>query len=344
MIKIITVYNSLNPGSLLQAISLYEILEKKYKNVQFQITNIRNPYISGFKVFIKLILKIQIKNSFKQLIMPFKYNKILKLYNKTKKINKDDIYVLGSDEIWNVSRNDMIKHPILWGNKLNKSRCISYAPSINNSTVEDIQKHKFIVNALNELSAISVRDKHSKETIEKIINKDIKLTCDPTMLIAKEEFQKKEIKIKENNYIFIYGPERCFSRSAIKEIKRYAKENNKRIISYYFYHNWCDKTLYGSPFEFLGLISQADYVFTSTFHGTIFSIMYNKKFVSFGENNKKVDELLEYFNLNVKYNNTKNINQILEQNFNYKKVNQKISEYRNESKKYLYNSIDKILN
>lgn len=343
MIKIVTVFNSLNPGSLLQAISLYEVLTEKYSGVYFLDLKIRNPYLSGIKLSIKHMLKFRITDSIRQLRMPFLYKSILTKYSITTKSNEKDIFVLGSDEIWNVSRKDMLEHKKLWGIGLDLNNCISYAPSINNSTVNDIEKNTFVSVALNKMFSISVRDSYSKEVLNEIVDRDISLVCDPTMLLGIDKLKKMQESNPYEQYIFVYGPERCFSQEAINQIKCFAKEQNKKLISYYFYHSWCDKVLYGSPMEFLGLVSGADYVFTSTFHGTIFSIMYNKKFVVFGDKNNKVQEILNLFNLNVKYSIDKQLSSILFGEYNYERINNLIFEYQQYSKDYLFQSIEKRL-
>ena len=146
MIKIITVYDSLNPGSYLQATALYNVIKTKFKNEKVIFLNIkaRHPFLSGIKLSLKLIKTFKFKYAIEQIKMPFKYHKALNSYKKTKNINNKDIYVIGSDEIWNVSRSKIAKYKTFFGVNLNKNSCISYAPSINNSTEEDFNKYPII--------------------------------------------------------------------------------------------------------------------------------------------------------------------------------------------------------
>ena len=347
MIKIITVYNSLNPGSYLQATALYRVLEDKYEQVAFFNTKSRYPVLSSFKKFLKLVFKLKIRFAINQLLMSFKYIKCLRRYELNNKIIKNDIYIIGSDEIWNVSRDSMRRYRIFWGEGLNKNNCISYAPSINDATLDDFKNLIFVEDSLEHFHAISVRDNYSKFILNKISDRDIQVVCDPTLLLNVNTY--RSMYNKENclsNYIFIYGLPESFSQEEIDSIIKFAKDNNKKIISYYHYHDFCDFTYYGDPTEFLMLIDNADYVFTSTFHGTMFSIIYNKRFVVFGDSEKniKVKEVTDQFGLNVDYRKIKNIKKILDaSNYDYKGINSLLNKYRQQGLDYLYHSIDDII-
>ena len=63
--------------------------------------------------------------------------------------------------------------------------------------------------------------------------------------------------------------------------------------------SWCDTTYLPIPFELLGIFRDADYVVTDTFHGTVFSLKYQKPFVTFvrESNKQKLIDLLETFSL-----------------------------------------------
>ena len=118
MIKIVTVFNSLNPGSFLQATALYNVVISKYDSkISFFDTGARHPIFSGTKLFLKLLKNFKLKRAFKQEMMSFKYVKELSKYNKTKSVSPDDIYILGSDEIWNVSRTKISKHNVFFADR-----------------------------------------------------------------------------------------------------------------------------------------------------------------------------------------------------------------------------------
>jgi len=342
MIKIVTVYNSLNPGSFLQATTLYDKIKEKYGNdICFLNTRARHPHLSSIKLSLKLIKELKIKYAINQLFMSFKYSKLLKKYKKSKIKDDNDIYILGSDEIWNVKRKQIAKYKIFFCDGLNNLKCISYSPSINNSKYEDFEKYPYIKDNLKKIDFISVRDNYSKRVIEQILDKEVKKVCDPTMLMDIEYYKKCEeySNYSFNNYIFIYGSPKRFTNEMIFKIKEFAKKKNKKLISYYFKNNWCDKILYGSPYDFLTLIDYADYVITNTFHGTLFSIMYNKKFTTVSIDNNKISELLNDLNIDAEYDKNINIEEVLNKKYDYDKINIKISELRTESEMFLFNAI-----
>lgn len=342
MIKIITVYNTLNPGSLLQATSLYNFLSYNYNGkVSFLKLKSRHPLLSGIKLSCKLLLKFKFKAAIKQLIMPFKYLRILKKYSISSKKIDGDIYIIGSDEIWNISRKNIVNNNIFWGVGVNQSNCISYAPSINNAKISDFEKYPYINESLSKFYAISVRDTYSKNTLQLLTNNNISIVCDPTLLLSKHDYEKLEEKNNFANYIFVYGAPSRFTSQKIEEIRQFASKENKKIISYYFNNDWCDEVVYGSPYYFLALISKADYVITNTFHGTIFSLIYNKKFAVIGEN-QKVKEIISQFELDGIVNMS-SIETILSKSLDYKKINTKIEDLKKRSKEFLICNIDNLL-
>lgn len=341
MIKIITVYNSLNPGSYFQALALYKSIQKEKKDVAFLYTNTRNPVKEAIKKALKLLKKKKIKHAYKQLVMGFKYKKSLKNIKTSRKIKADDIYILGSDEIWNIKRKEMAQYPIFWGTGLKQERCICYAPSINDAPIAEFKKYNYIKDALEKIYLLSTRDAYSKKVLEELSNRKIEELDDPTILLEQEFYKKIESKKMFDNYIFVYIAPQKINKEEIKTIVDYAKKSNKKIISYNIYHQWCDEVVYGYPEDFLSLIHNADCVFTSTFHGTMFSIIYNKKFIVFGENNKVI-EVLRKLNIKNQFTNNYNesIDKILQKNFHYDKVNKYIEKSRKKSVDYLKENIN----
>lgn len=342
MIKIVTVYNSLNPGSFFQATSLYSVIQERYGNVEFYNTKSRNTYLSGMKLFVKLLAKGKIGSAFAQLKMAHQYACRVKQFRQTREAGENDIYILGADEIWNVSRKKMAKYPVFWGEGLDQKRCIAYAPSLNNAGQADLEKYAYVHEALDKLWAISVRDLNSKEILSTFTDRQISLVCDPVLLRPMEDYRKYQKQERDYRYILVYGPETHFSEEDRKKIVAYAKKNNCKLLAYYFYHNWVDEICYGDPYRFLELIDSAEYVFTSTFHGTMFSIMYNKRFVVFGENTK-VQESLKQFGLLDKRYTSGSIEDVVCADYHYEVVNDTMKEMARDSKAYLFHSIDSLM-
>ena len=82
-----------------------------------------------------------------------------------------------------------------------------------------------------------------------------------------------------------------------KMVEQFAKQTGKKIISVGCDITWCDENIYGTPFDFLGYIKDADYVVTSQFHGVMFSLIFNKEVAIFPQGKAKVLDAMEWAGL-----------------------------------------------
>ena len=123
-----------------------------------------------------------------------------------------------------------------------------------------------------------------------------------------------------------------------KWCKVLAKKNNLPII--YIYKdkiNELKKEIYAfgaTPNEFLTLIDNATYVVTNSFHATVFSIIFEKKFCTFPTRNSssRMRDLLGYIGLeNRIWSNSFEINETID----YENVKNKLNNFSQNSKKYL---------
>lgn len=359
-IGILTLHNSYNYGALLQAFATYKFLSKRYESVFIDYQNkFEKKYNKIFSYRKTLSLKqnllIYIKNTFFRSFYwcSKSFNEFIKSLPKTDKvIDSDllkynfDIIISGSDQIWN---------PEIFGNIIDEkyllnfkttAKKISYASSLGSYNIEEKNKNIFKKN-LSKFSKISVRETYAKDKIEKIIDKDIKVVCDPTMLLSKKEWSllidKQNVKIPKEKYILVYLMSKFEDYEEI--IVKYAKNNNLKIafvtfsnikrnnIDYYF------KGL--NPLEFLYAIKNSEIVFTNSFHGTIFSLILNKEFYSlyFQKNPKRCENLLDKFDLSNRL--VKNYEDILQsQDIDFCSINKKIEEISEDSKNWLINSIE----
>jgi hypothetical protein len=292
---IVTVYNSYNCGSALQARMLYETVEDLGYDAYFLNTHARSMKERIFKNVIKYAFKAKFDKIREQFTL---YKAFESFLNYCKTIDADEIdeikdcFILGSDEIWNVSRPEMLNFPVFWGEGLPKVRTISYAPSVNQASAVEFKNAPFVLNTLNELHDISVRDTYSKDVLCSMCSRDIKVVCDPTHLVKKETYNQWLLPQPSEDYILVYGEPSTFSKDSKRMIKEFAKEKNKKIISFFFDIEWSDKTVKGGPCEFLTYIKWTDYIAGMSFHITAFSIMFQKNFVCLCDINTKVRELL----------------------------------------------------
>lgn len=342
-IGIITYHNVLNYGAYLQVYSLQNFLKKKnyeveiinYKSLRFIIYEFRSLFSKDLiKSFCQLI------NYFKFFIYRKKINKSNFFLKKNKiPYSKYDLIIFGSDEIWNY-KNPLIGYDDLYFGKNCKTRKISYAVSFG--TIEKIEKDKSeVLSNLNNFQSITVRDINSKNIIENELKRQTEIVLDPVLIYDFREeigFKTKYTNLKKQ--IVVYGHH--FKNEEIDKICKYAKENNKKLVSLGYYHKWCDFNYpFIRPFELLKIFTNSSCVFTNMFHGAIFSIKFDVSFyLLFDEyRNNKLDYLTQLFNLKkVTIKDEFNI-----QNLNNTKIKRNILEERIvRSKQLLIDEINEI--
>lgn len=281
-IQIITLQNSFNYGAYLQAYALKTYLEKKGYSVLFY-----NDSLLKVNKYARCLRKNP-KIGFFNYKMNKKYINVQKtfLYSNS----NDNIYcsIIGSDEVWNVRNNTFPHIDTFIGKNINSQKVITYAVSSNNSSYEDFIKIYPNYDGLKDIDKISVRDITTKELCNSL-GRDSILVVDPTLLITDMDYPI--IETNYENYVLVYGY--LFMANEINEIISYAKSQNKKIISVGFYQKWADKNIIADPFEFLGLLKNSSFVFTSTFHGTILAVVFKKQFRSFARENQKIINILK---------------------------------------------------
>lgn len=344
-ICIITLYNSLNYGAYLQALILSNVLKQSENRVSFLNTKVRQPLRAMARSLIKNMISFRCKEVCFELVKYFNFQKVIKKLTicdyREHMLKEQDIFVFGSDEIWNISRKEINKYPVLFGIGIPDSYFVSYAPSINKTNLEQIRKNDSFINAIQRFNKLSVRDAHSLDTLKVITSKDIELVLDPTFLFSKDMYHSLEKECYEKDYILIYGYENRFNQKSINQIKEFAQVRKLRLISVGNYFDWCDKNIPANPFEFLSYVKNALYVITNTFHGTIFSIIYNKKFVTYCGKELKINDVLKQFKLESRnVDNSSTLKQVIEDEIDYESVNNLIKIYKDNSYKYIYQFIE----
>lgn len=190
-----------------------------------------------------------------------------------------DMFICGSDQIWYPSPD--IFNPFYYLTFTDKKK-IAYAASVGSNNYPEEFKSK-VKSFLESFSSISVREEKGADLLRSFVSKEITVTLDPTLLLSSEQWGNIiQRSASTEPYILCYLL--TYNQVYIDYVCSYAKEKkmqlkifitNKRCLSY------ADKPLYVGPKEFLEEIHGAAYFFTDSFHGTIFSIQYRKRFVTF---------------------------------------------------------------
>ena len=196
-----------------------------------------------------------------------------------------DILLYGSDEIWNLD-NSYFNDELFWGSKQQTVKKIAYAISIGAMSEDTIAKNQEICSSIKDFQEILVRDKRTYEFVHKQIGKESQFVCDPTILAPLNKYIVNCSTPKEPYLlVYTYGVDKPLEN----RIVHFARENNLKIVSPCFWHLWADCVVECSALEFSGLVANANYVFTSTFHGTIFALLNHKQCCIFPYREKVTD-------------------------------------------------------
>lgn len=339
-IGIITLNGYHNFGNRLQNYALQQFLEQQ----NLEVTTIWKTTNKQFvKEKLKLLLPINKKNKRYKMFYNFskKYIKTKKIYCDLKEITNDyDYFVVGSDQVWNYKFPNFNEDFFL--NFSKKEKNIAYAASFGIKTIEEKYIDIF-KKGLKNFKAISVRENHANDTI-KSIDKSIisKTLLDPTLLIKKEQWEKIMKKPKEKlpkKYILCYFLGKI--EDEIKdEIDLFSKKNKYEIINILDIDS---KYYTNGPAEFLYLIKNADFIFTDSFHSTVFSIIFEKPFTVFKRDKKygdmfsRLESLLQLLKLENHIYKQHIIKEATESNYDIAK--EIIKEEQKKSLEFIQNNI-----
>ncbi|MCD9029522.1 polysaccharide pyruvyl transferase family protein [Luteimonas sp. BDR2-5] len=223
-----------------------------------------------------------------------------------------DLQIIGSDEVFNcVQANANVGYSRdLFGHASPARKLISYAGSFGNTTIEKIRKYGLEAELAADFARfddISVRDENSRGIVRELIGVDPALNVDPVLAY---DFMRdchdipKEMLI-EKPYLIVYAYPGRISEKESAHIRRYARENGLLVVCLGGIQSCCDIFIDCSPFEVLALFRDAAGIITDTFHGSIFSIINEKIFItlirkSHGDgygNEEKLGYLLDYLKL-----------------------------------------------
>lgn len=283
-------YLDYNPNiSYNNSVSMKTILTKvknKLKNKNFKnalrntlnknkLRKINKERIINFERFKKTYINLTKK----------KYTNLKELENDNENFKKEYNYIIaGSDQIWNPSnRLEALKVYLL--NFIDDICKISYASSVASYIPENLKE--LYKKSISKFKAISVREESSADYIFQTTGLRPEVVLDPTILLTKDDYnlilKKTEFDIKKP-YIFVYDIYR--SNEIIPAVNSVSKILKMKYINYYpilgirkyFYENYLGNYYALGPSEFLWLLDNSSFIITSSFHGTVFSILFKKPF------------------------------------------------------------------
>lgn len=379
-IGIITICKVNNYGAELQAFATQKKLEQMgydveiidytyYKNWYYKDTFQSRPFIKmnvrgnllywlkyrAINCFVSLLLPI-FNNRLRKRNLNFKkffslekfseqYNSIKDLYIKCKHY---DVYIVGSDQVWNPAASSSIEPYFLTFAPKNCKK-ISYASSFGISNIPPSLTDKYKKLLLN-INSISVREQSGVDIVEHLTNKKAKLVLDPTLLLDIEQWKPYMNPVNEipQKYILVYE---LLSSPKLREVAVEISKKEKLPIYCICKRAYAIKEVEGmknlseiGPSEFLWLIANASCVITNSFHGTAFSVNFKVPFYSIlrkdRKNNARMISLLSKVNLTDRILYEDNISEYQIENALKPIDNIKLKCLRKESEDFLRTSIN----
>lgn len=320
-IDIITRHAVANYGSILQAYATQKILQDL--GYDTEIINYIRPDEYGKNIsrtmlkrnkkwnsnailrFIYLTLQTPIYNGSFNKFCEFrkrllKETKLCSSDNELRNLPEADIYCTGSDQVWGPVGNVSYDNNYFLTFAPEEKKCVSLASSfgcdcLENKLLNDLPE------LLNKYSAITVRESVAEHILSGLGIKSRQL-MDPTLLLSRADWEELcSENIKKRGYVLTY------QLHDDKRLEKYAEEFAKRVgrplirisISWFYRFKSGNFVFMPTPEEFLAYFRNCDYVITDSFHATVFSILFNKKFVDILPKNtgKRITSLLEMLGL-----------------------------------------------
>ena len=345
---IVTITIGINYGNRLQNYALQESLKKlEIESITFKNIYQEKELTKKIKRYFLLRKK---RRKYKEQIKSFKLfdNKYINIKYKIKSFKvpkyidkKFDYFICGSDQIWN---------PYFIGNTgtnfltfANKEKTIAYAPSFGTYEIPQNRKKEY-KEYLDKIKYLSCREEDGVKIIRNLTNKNAELVLDPTLLLNSKEWddiaEKPNFEV-EKDYVITYflGKKENEYKDYIEEIcKRYNLETLD-IMDVVNIKNFSI-----NPSQFLYLIKNAKLICTDSFHGTIFSIIYNKPYILFDRSdnmnnmNSRFDTLNKLLELPDRSFKRIKIDSIFD--IDFKEININVNKQKEKSINYLKKSIN----
>lgn len=255
--------------------------------------------------------------------------------------------VVGSDQLWSPSGLPTNFYNLMFVAK--EIPKISYASSFGCPSIPWYQEKRTKI-FLNRFSAISVRENTGAKIVKKLIDRDVPVVVDPTLLLTKEEWLRQipDEFLIEKPYIFAYFL--GMNKDHRKIVAEFGKKINMPIVTIHHCDHYNKADLgFGDivrddigPEKFVNLIRHADYVCTDSFHGSVFSLLHHKQFITFNRynanvlvsKNTRIDSLFQNLGLEKRRYNGTLFNEI-SQSIDYNSVDMKLNKWRKSSFDYL---------
>lgn len=318
---------SYNLGNRLQNYALQQILE----NMGYKVETIkRQNYVNNHTTFLKRMAQNLLKTRrarFRAFDRKIHMSPFLASANVIPAQAKDayDFFVAGSDQIWNPAYDftgdvDFLRFA-------DKQQRIAYAASFGVTEIPDKHREKY-QKYLKEFKVVSFREASGAQVYKELTGRDACTVLDPTMLLSADEWRsmEREPDISTSDYVLVYalGEKTKDFQSKIDELSL----THKVIDVHKKMQNGHEQPI--GPSEFLYLVDHASIVLTNSFHGTVFSILFKRQFISFARcdvrDDTRISDLL-------------NVLDLQRENQNYTVTDEILQKLRDRSMKFIMASL-----
>lgn len=326
-IAIFTFHAAYNCGAMLQAWALKVVLEQLGHTVDFPWCERKYGKVARFKPLlfhknpIKLIRSLVFRLVYNagslgiEDLARYRYRQFLRNHllpngrsNLKRSIGDYDLYLFGSDQIWNPKLTEGDLELFLGESLPTEVPRIAYAASIGDSAcvlADEIIQQRFR-QALGSFLAVSVRESLAKTQLSNILSIPIEVMPDPTLLLVAEDYRRLSASFTPSHKPYLYVYTLFISPSIVNISKQLAARLNLDCIITPVYQFTRYRAPFGltyavSPDRLITYMQNATCVIAASFHGTVFSLIHRKPFVSWresvGKEESRSEALLRNFKL-----------------------------------------------
>lgn len=360
-IGILTFHCAHNYGAVLQCYATQEFLRSRGYDVE--VINYRPEYLlkpyklvalERFKIKSPiLLLKILVIETFIFCDRFKRFRKFEKFINKHLNIgtivtretlpSNCDIYIVGSDQIWN-SKITRGFDPVYFADfpfEKGKKKYISYAASMESTTLDDTQV-EFYRRNLNNFDALSVRENALLKLLQPLTAKNISHVLDPVLMVPPHIWDSFSAdKHKTEKYVVVYQVRHNPNTFRIaNHIAKQIGAKVKILVAWLQFKPIEGTNQTASPEEFVNTIRNAACVVTTSFHGTAFAVAFNRPFYTIRLNDNadsRSISLLETVGLTDRLINVDD--KPIFTSIDYSTTNQELDKLRKESQDYILNNL-----
>ena len=350
-IGIITIHSDLNYGAALQAYALNQYLRnqgydseiinyikipnhpRQYpfpKNIAYWLMN--RPRFLRYRKFLKSSVTAKEWHSVEELMNGFN--------------EPFDVLISGSDQVWNPTCGGLV-------DKLNPCYYLAFAQSGQYKKVayaSSLGSYRF--NAEERVHVkewlddhhLSTRESSGAEHLKEILGKEVKVVLDPTLLLDSEQWRKasRPVRVK-SKYVLVYYIDEI--AECVEYARKVADKHDWKVVMMSNTFNrfpGVDQNIpFCGPAQFLWLFGHAEYVVTNSFHGTAFSVNFNRPFISVIKRNspQRAQTLLAGVGLPERLlTDVAQVNGLPDE-IDWNATNAKLDALRRDSTEYLINAI-----